>query len=465
MANSRTPRKAPDALVEALERALAPWINVWLQQPPDTRQAAGSAPIALAFSGGLDSSALLNASAELLEPLGIALLAIHVNHGLSVNAREWARFCRIRCEVLGVDFVEVNVDVPQQASLEAAARKVRYQALAATARQHGAAVLLTAHHANDQAETVLLNLLRGTGVAGLRGIAAERQQNGLVLLRPWLEIERQSLLDYAKRQRLSWVEDESNDNPRFRRNGLRQQLVPSLVAFNHDAIERLGNLARHASATSELLDALADIDLQATREGVGLALPRLAVLGRARSANLLRYWLKQEGYGIPSESALDEWLDQLWSGSESIQLELNGQMFAVNDTVLQPVSAPARILMPPHEVRIEWRGEAALEVPNWHGALHFDVVEGTGISRERMQQQPLSVRPRSGGERIQIAEHAPSRTLKNLYQERGIGVVERKSLPLMYCGDDLLFAAGIGMNLRQCETGRERVTLRWVPSH
>jgi tRNA(Ile)-lysidine synthase len=464
MENSRTPHKAPDALIEALQLALAPWIKRSQQLRPAAPHPSGEAPIALALSGGLDSSVLLNATAALLRPLDIPLLAIHINHGLSVNAAEWARFCRIRCEVLGVQFVEVTVEVPQQASLEAAAREVRYQALAAKAKEHGAAVLLTAHHANDQAETVLLNLLRGSGVSGLRGIAAERQLGSLVLLRPWIDMERAALLDYAKRQRLSWVEDESNNNPRFRRNALRLQVMPTLVDFNYDAVERLGSLARHAAASAELLDALAAIDLTATLEDGGLAVPRLAVLGRARSANLLRYWLKHEGYGVPSENALHEWLDQLLSGSDTLELELAGQQFALDASVLKPVSLVREAFVPPRELPIHWQGEPQLEIPDWHGALCFDMVDGPGVSLQRMQQEPLSLRQRVGGERMQIASHAPSRTLKNLYQEQGINAVDRQSLPLMYCGEQLLFAAGIGMNLRQCETGGPCVLLRWVPA-
>lgn len=459
MENSRTPHKAPDALVDALERALAPWIKRSQQSFSEGRD---SAPIAIALSGGLDSSALLNAAAELLDPVAIPLVAIHVNHGLSVHAAEWARFCKIRCEVLGVDFVEMKVDVPKQASVEAAAREVRYQALLTKAEEHGAAVIVTAHHANDQAETVLLNLLRGSGISGLRGIAAERQLGRVVLLRPWLEMEREALLDYAQRKRLSWVEDDSNSNPRFRRNALRQQIMPSLTGFSPDAVERLGSLARHASAASELLDALAAIDLTATLDDGGLAVPRLAVLGRPRSANLLRYWLKLEGYGVPGESALDEWLDQLWSGSTSLVLDLAGQQFTIENSVLKPQSSSRQTLSPPLQLPIQWRGEAALEVPDWHGALHFELVEGAGVSLQRLQHEPLSLRQRTGGERMQIAAHAPSRTLKNLYQEQGIGAEHRKFLPLIYCSDDLLFAAGIGMNLRQCETGGGRVALRWV---
>ena len=462
MENSRTPRKAPDALIDALELALEPWTNV-SQQVSVAQAAISQAPIAVALSGGLDSSALLNASADLLRPLDIPLLAIHVNHGLSANAHEWARFCRIRCEVVGAQFVEVKVNVPPQASVEAAAREVRYQALAVKAKEHGAAVLLTAHHADDQAETVLLNLLRGSGIAGLRGIAAERQLEGVVLRRPWLGIEREAVRDYATRQRLTWVEDDSNSNPRFRRNALRQQIMPALVGFNHDVLERLGSLARHASASSELLDALAAIDLTATLKDGGLAVARFAALGRTRSANLLRYWLKQQGHGVPSENALDEWLEQLESGSDDLQLELAGQRFSIQDSVLKPAARLHQVPARPLQLSIRWHGESALEVPDWHGALHFEVCEGTGISLQRMQQQALTLRQRVGGERIQIAAHAPSRTLKNLYQEHGINASDRQLLPLMYCGDDLLFAAGIGMNLRQCETGRERVSLRWVP--
>ena len=361
MENSRTPRKAPDALIDALERALAPWIELSLQRRPAAPHPSGEAPIALALSGGLDSSALLNASAELLRPLDIPLLAIYINHGLSSNAHEWARFCKIRCEVLGVQFVEVKVEVPQQASVEAAARQVRYQALAAKALELGAAVLLTAHHANDQAETVVLNLMRGSGVAGLRGIAAERRLGELVVLRPWLKFERRALLDYASKQRLSWVEDESNSDPRFRRNALRLQLMPALLEFNHDAIERLGSLARHASTSAALLDDLAAIDLDTTLKDGGLALSRLIALGRRRSANLLRYWLKQQGHGIPSESALQEWLDQLLSSSDDLQLELAGRQFTVKDKLLTALDAAPESFAPPLQVAIDWHGETALQ--------------------------------------------------------------------------------------------------------
>jgi tRNA(Ile)-lysidine synthase len=384
---------------------------------------------------------------------------------LSPNAASWSRFCESICNDLGVQLIAVEVQVSTEASVEAAARTARYQALLARSKAAGAQILLTAHHANDQAETVLLNILRGTGVPGLRGIAQRRSVDDVTLLRPLLVHPRSALETYAATHGLRWIDDESNAEERFRRNKLRHRVMPVLTELAPDLLERLGALARHARSDAFLLDELAQIDFARAQRGTGLDVEALKSLDTRRAANLMRYWLKSSDHGTPSEAMLTDWLQQLRSGSPALNLELAQTQFAIVAGVLDAVPPNrATSSLPPDAIELHWRGESVLQVPEWHGLLHFEASGESAIAIERLKNGALTLRSRSGGERMQLAAHAPSRTLKNLYQEAGIAQPLRPRLPLIYCDDDLVFAAGLGMNLRQCTASAAGIRLRWVSS-
>ena len=261
--------------------------------------------VIVGYSGGLDSTVLLHAASFLAKDGGFDLSALHVHHGLSANADAWASYCAQCCAALGIPLTVVRVAVPlgTGAGVEAAARGVRHKALAA----QDADWVLLAHHADDQAETVLHNLLRGTGV---RGAAAMPEARGR-LLRPLLGLARQTLLAYARSRRLAWIEDESNADRRYTRNFLRHEVLPRIVSRFPKAGEQLAAAAARFSEASSLLEDLATLDLGDISPEFPLPLTLFRELTEARARNLLRAMLGWQGMQTPDERRLTEFVRQL----------------------------------------------------------------------------------------------------------------------------------------------------------
>ncbi|WP_374327398.1 tRNA lysidine(34) synthetase TilS [Azonexus sp.] len=281
---------------------------------------APGATVHLGLSGGRDSIVLLDLLSRL--PLAGRLAAIHVNHGLSPRGDAWADFCRGVCARLGVPLtvVPVVVDLAAGQGLEAAARAARYAAFAACAGAGG--TLLLAQHRGDQAETVLFNLLRGSGVAGAAGMRDERDGHGLRLLRPLLGTARAEIDAYAQARGLAWIDDESNDDTQLSRNFLRHRILPELNARFPGAEAALARAAGHFAEAAELLDALAEVDWQRVADGDAARLPQLRQLTPARIRNLLRWRLRQLGWQPPAASRLDEFVRQLQDAAPDRHPEL-----------------------------------------------------------------------------------------------------------------------------------------------
>lgn len=292
MENSRKPRgtEPPDLLGEAVAGCLA-------------RHVTPGRHLVVGLSGGVDSVSLLHAVAR-QAPGRFSLSALHVHHGLSHDADRWAAFCAETCARLGVPFecAHVRVDRGAKDGLEAAARRARHGAFAAV----DADWLVLAHHRDDQAETLLFRLLRGTGPTGL---AAMRECSGR-LLRPLLTIGRAEIEDYAHRHRLEWIEDESNADIRHSRNFLRQKIFPELSRRFPAAAKNMAAAAARCAEANDLLDALARIDLGASAD-FPVSLEALARLDEARARNALRHLLARHGVMIPGEARLREALRQL----------------------------------------------------------------------------------------------------------------------------------------------------------
>jgi tRNA(Ile)-lysidine synthase len=271
------------------------------------RHDALQARVAVALSGGIDSMVLLDIVASLSPPMAIE--AVHVNHGISPNADAWAGFCREECAKRGVLLTVEVVDVDRNsgAGLEAAARHARYEAL----KKNSAAFILTAQHIDDQAETVLHQMLRGTGLAGLAGMGEARAlREGQTLLRPLLNVSRNDIETYAAAHQLKWIEDESNADTTYTRNFIRHQLTPIVAQrFPHYA-DSLARIARHAHEASELTEALAKIDLR--WNGVDAFADGLDTLDRTRQVNALYHWLRWQKVDPPSHAQLAEWAAQIF---------------------------------------------------------------------------------------------------------------------------------------------------------
>ena len=425
--------------------------------PPD-------APVCVGFSGGLDSTVLLHLFAENAERSGRRLTALHVHHGLSPNAETWVRFCESFCANHGVPLAveRVRVDPDSAHGVEGAARMARYAAYAARPEPF----IALAHHLDDQAETVLFQLLRGTG---MKGISAMPELRALIgpgkqIFRPLLRYSRARLRSFAEAQGLRWVEDESNASTRFDRNFLRLQVEPLLGARFPGWQDALARFARHAAGVGELLDALAGIDGAPERPGATLALrPELSP---ERRANVLRAWLARNAVAMPSEARLAEMARQLWDARDDARVRLDHGGVAIvrhrGEALIERGLAGASAASPqPQGWEIAWRQESDVELGAERGAVHFDAAVGEGI-RAAMASGEWSFRPRRGGETIRLAEDRPTRTLKNLLQERDVPIWQRDNLPLLFHGDRLVWVPGVGIAAEYvCEAGETGLSPSW----
>lgn len=418
----------------------------------------------LGLSGGRDSVALLDILYRLAPRLGFSLAALHVNHQLSRNACHWEGFCRELAADRGVPLVveRVAVDPKDPRGLEAAARDARY---AAFARCKGDFLVL-AHHQDDQAETLLLQLLRGAGPQGLAAMPALRQladpgRHAPGLLRPLLQVPRAQIEAYAASRRLSWVDDESNDDIARDRNYLRREVLP-VVARRFPGYRQ--TLARAASHLAEASSLLAEVALQdaggALRQG-RLQLATLKQLAPSRRKNLLRWYLGYSGITAPSTATLEELLRQLTDARADRNLvfrfgDLEARRYR-GELWLTPVlpAVDAGFCVP-------WHGEARLGLGYGRGTLAFKRGRGRGIKLAVLQGGAVSVRARSGGERFRPSCERPRRSLKNLLQEQGVPPWQRFCLPLMFCGDALVWVPGIGVDCAfQAGPGEPGLEIIW----
>ncbi|MDR1936684.1 MAG: tRNA lysidine(34) synthetase TilS [Candidatus Accumulibacter sp.] len=416
--------------------------------------------VGVGLSGGLDSVTLLHALWRLSRagglPVGVS--AVHVHHGISPRADGWADFCRDFCRRLDVPLTVARVEVPRHSreGLEGAARRLRHGVFAAV----DADWLALAHHRDDQAETVLLKLLRGAGVSGAAGMPAARAQaSGPPLARPLLGIARAVLLRYAQAHGLDWIEDESNDDRRFRRNFLRRDILPRLEREFPGASVSLARAAGHFAEAAALLDELAAQD----RSAVSAASGRIAVhafnrLAPARARNLLRYACGQAGFRAPDAGWIGEALKQLATAGAASEIRLttaDGELRVYRgELYVLPPHAP-----PPAEP-LPWTGQDAL--PWAGGQLRFAEHVGQGIRRGALAGGLAWVKARQGGERLQPDARRPRRGLRKLLQENAVPPWERERLPLLWIGGRLAWAGLIGCDAAfACAPGEAGILPSW----
>ena len=393
----------------------------------------------VALSGGLDSSVLLHAICHLRAEFNrVAIRAIHVNHGLHPGSAEWASACEIFCAKLGVPLRSevVRIDPGAGDGLESAARRARY-GLFSAALDKGE-YLLTAHHQDDQIETVLLRLLRGAGTHGLAGIAERRQFATGWLLRPLLECSRQQLEAYARTTGIEWVDDPSNVDTSIDRNYLRHEIAPRLRDRWPGLAHTVSRAARLAQESAGLLDDLAEADGRNLIVGEKVDAAALSSLNGPRQRNLIRYLVRSRGMAMPSEAQLRAGLDQLMSAridgqpvlrwSEGQIRRYRGQLF-----VLEFDPDPGRAALPS---QFQWDGAKPVDMGPVRGRLRLESGPG-GLSRAAWSQG-LAIRFRHGGERIRAVGQQHHKSLKKLFQARGIVPWMRAHVPLLYAGDQLV---------------------------
>lgn len=418
----------PSPLRAALEQALVPWA--------DARQWC------VAYSGGPDSSALLHALVRMAgDRPGVRLRALHVDHRLQPLAAEWGEHCRRVCEALGLPLEVRVLDRAPAAgdSIEAWARRERYREFRESLAP--GELLFAAHHRDDQAETLLLQLLRGSGPKGLAAMAAAAPLGEGWLLRPLLSLRREDLAAYVRDQDLHVVQDPSNEDLRRPRNFLRRRLLP-LVKSRWPAC--VATLARAAELQSELLsamDELAQADLAAVSADGGrtLAVAALEGLSPERRHLVLRAWVAQAGLPHPARRHVGQMERDLlgpspgrsgrvgWPGAEV-------RRYRDSLYVMAPLPAPVTGRV------YRWEPGQTLDLPQ--GRLRLRPAEGLGIRCDMLESACLTVRFRRGGERCRPAGHPHSRPLKKLLQDAGIPPWERPWIPLVYLEEDLAAVVG-----------------------
>ncbi|HEX6019276.1 MAG TPA: tRNA lysidine(34) synthetase TilS [Burkholderiaceae bacterium] len=425
--------------------------------------------MAVAFSAGRDSTALLHATARAARGGGLEVVALHVHHGLMPQADAWLEFAaaqvaRWRKAGLPVRLVSTRLTgKPAKGdSVEAWARRERRAALARMARDEGAGAILLAHHRRDQAETVLLQALRGAGPAGLAAMPRAAQRDGLCWLRPWLEQPREAIEAYVRVHRLRFVDDASNVDRRLARGRLREGVWSALTRAFGDAEVTLGAVARRAQQVQALLSEVASGDLATIVDDQGrLDVARWRGLSAARRANALRAWLHAAlGRGAP-ESLLERLLSELprvrharWPGDGTRELMLYRGRLAV---------APAttrRGGVTPGELTLDLSRPGHYPLPAWRGAL--EVTRGAdGVPAALLRSCRLAAR--QGGERWQAQPRSTPRSLKKQYQAAAIPAAQREG-PLVYDADRLVFVPGLGLDARVRAPGRlGTLWLRWCP--
>jgi tRNA(Ile)-lysidine synthase len=425
-----------------------------------------SAKIAVAVSGGRDSMALLHCLAHAAADPPVDIWALHVHHGLQAQADDWAEFVRRTCnrwakKGLPLQFAMCRLAGRPAAgqSIEAWARAGRYASLATMAREAGCTAVALAHHRGDQAETFLLQALRGAGAAGLAAMPARIERDGLQWLRPWLDQPREAVEAYVRRHRLRYVDDASNADPRFARNRLRVDVMPALRAAFPDAEVALAQAARHAARARALIDEVAQSDILGVCEGNALVLQPWLALSAARRYEALKAWLAPHATQGVSDTLLERLRRELpgthpaqWSLGQVMLKRYRGRVTVARVRSQRAPAWPCDA----HASRV-----GTHRVPGINACLRVQPAQTDGIPLALLMGATWQAR--KGAERFQRAAGTPPRSLKKQFQAAGVPAWSRDA-PLLTTSDGrLIFVPGLGADARWLdEPGHPRVRLEWL---
>lgn len=445
------------------------------------------ATVVVALSGGVDSVVLLDAVAQ-CHPRE-RIVACHVHHGLQAQADRWSAACEDQARRIAVAFALERIESRPRTgeNVEAWARTVRYRALWREVERTDAAALLTAHQADDQLETVLMRLARGSGPEALGAMSPARRRRGRWLLRPLLSIGRETIVAYAKARALQWIDDPMNDDERFLRVALRARLIPEFARVVPSLRENVLRSAELLRETGETLRWVAERDLREAGlapDGRSIDRRRLTKLPPSRRDRAVRAWFETLGTTMPNRGRLAQWIGQMLLGDSAYgEVVHEGWRFRrYRDRIVVDVIAQAHDATPPPHA-FSWQGEAEIALPAWGGWLFFEsATQADGPDAHWLGRQRLEVRTPRGTARLRPRHGGPSRTVKNLFQESGVPPWLRTRMPALYAGDRLLYVAGLGMDRspfpptddfaptgkfpptnESPATGERRVTIRWVP--
>ena len=424
-----------------------------------------SAPrVAVAASGGCDSTALLHCTTRQARLLGVDVVALHVNHGLMPQADEWMDRVRAQSRRWGAVFHCQRLQTSPAAgeSVEAWARRERYCALAEMAVAAGCGLVLLAHHRRDQAETWLLQALRGAGAAGLSAMPRSAERQGVVWVRPWLERPRSAIESYVHRHRLRWVDDTSNTDARFARSRLRTAVWPALQAAFTDAELSLSHAAQHAQdAAAVLAEVIAQV-LPALQDAGALNVVAWRALAPPHRRLTLRAWLDHSLAAPVPESLVQRLSTELlleraasWqAGAQELRL-YRGRLRVLD--LSRTENLPRE-----HSVDVDASQPGSHPLPAWRGHLLVQLVADGGAPVNVLAT--LMARSRAGGEKFQLAARGTARSLKKQYQARHVPPWQRGGPLLFTARGELLFVPGLGIDARLVAApGVPQCSLQWVP--
>lgn len=416
-------------------------------------------PLVIAYSGGVDSQVLLHAISSLNQKNVISpsisnrITVCHVNHGLSSNANTWQAFAEQECSKLNLKLivVQVNIQAQAQQSLEALARDARYQALQSIYSE--SSLIITGHHSDDQAETFLLALKRGSGLKGLSAMAVETKQAKDRLVRPLLKISRTEIVNYANEHGLHWVEDESNTDTRFDRNFLRNDIMPLLVKRWPSVVETINRSSEHCLEGQLLLNELASEDLDFCKHEMNsLSVNMLTKLSKARFNNLIRYFLKLNHCLMPSTEQLSQLRQQLTAAEDK------NPSVKVGKHYLRRYKGALYLTVDFEEVS-DWQTdinlcetESFIELPDYLGqlsCLKTSIIDSHDVFQDNSQrvvmpsqEQKVTIRFNHNNPICLPDYRNHSRGLKKVLQELDIPPWQRKRIPFLYYDDVLVAAIG-----------------------
>jgi tRNA(Ile)-lysidine synthase len=421
----------------------------------------GATALVVALSGGADSCALLAAATLLREKHpALSLRAVHIDHGLQKAAASFRQSCAALCERLAVPLTVIVVEVAQarKESLEEAARDARYGALQAELKP--GECLLTAHHALDQAETLLLQALRGAGPKGLSGMPRCREFGAGWHLRPFLDVAREELLKFGAALAEHFADDPMNSDLRFDRAYLRQELWPKVLRRWPGAEVSLSRSARHAAEAQELLDEAAVLDLTRLRDGESLSVPGLRALPPLRRFNAVRLWLREFALESPSTARLNEALRQVLEAEADHLPVIGWGEHALRRYRQRLFLTPATGVT--LKTSMNWRIGCAepLDLGAGLGSLCWRRHKG-GIDPKHEGREIL-VRGRRGGESLKISAAAKTHTLQHLCQEFGVLPWMRAALPLLVAGEALIGVADLWLETKWCAAGALGFAPDWI---
>ena len=415
--------------------------------------------ILLGLSGGLDSCVLLDLLAQMQTQLHFKLKAIHVHHGLSPSADDWLNFCKKKCKLLDIEFYDVKVKINEKSSLgiEGEARELRYRAI--KKKQKG--ILALGHHQNDQAETLMLQLFRGSGLKGLAGMP-EFDINRK-FWRPMLNIKKELLEKYASENNIEYIEDESNEDINFDRNFIRSKVLPLIESRYPASIETISRSVSNISEGHHLNELLALDDSKniMSDDGSYLLISDLNKLPNLRAINLIRWWLSFNNLLMPSKRNIEELFRQVKYVKKDTSLNLkisNNQAIRAFGDKLFIVNMKNKL----STYNFKWSGQEEIELPN-KSKLRFVKTKKGGLSLSKLGVNTLDIKGRAGGEKLKPLPDQPSRSLKYLFQKADIPHWERDQVPLVYANEQLVAVPNLGVQFEyQSKVGEDGYQIKWL---